>query len=259
MDPIDDYLNTKEAAAARRVEDDHSLVSQWQQQHASGQVDPALTHQLIERFQPTIQSAIGKYKSGLTSSGLDAEAKNLAIDAFRTFDPSKGAVFNTHLTNTLRRLQRRNLQNQTAYVPEAKAFYFGHADRARDELVDELGREPTAQEHEQRLNEIVPANKRLGPGELAPILALRKNSVLSSSFEGNMDTFAQNLHEQNVALARYDLNDKERKVYEHMFDQGITSTGAIAKSLGMSEPAVSRLKKRIEMKIKQPPKPPGMR
>lgn len=254
-DPVDDYFEAKKTAGQRRVEDDHALVAQWQQGHAANAVDPNVTHQVLQRFQPTIQGAIRKYKSPLTGPGLDTQAKNLTIEAMKTFDPTRGAVFNTHLTNTLKRLHRENLQRQGAYVPEAQAFYFGPAQQAHDELLDELGRPPSAVEHEQRLNEMLPEHKRLAPGGLASVLELKRNTVVSSNFEGQPSTFATDIERQNVDLLRYDLDPKEQQVYDLIYKDGVTSTGEMAQRLGTSDPAVSRLKGRIEHKALNPPKP----
>lgn len=254
-DPVDEYLKEKTASSARRAEDDHALVSQWQTAHQGDNVDHDLTHQVMQRFQPTIQTALKKYKAPMTGAGLNVAAKNLTVEALRTYDPSKGAGFNTHLTNTLRRLHRENNMRQDAYAPEAQAYYFGPAQRAHDELHDELGRPPTPEEHEQRLNEMLPENKRLPPGGLTPILSLQKKTVMSSNFEGQPTTFAQDLERQNVDLARYDVHEDDRPIYDAIYRDGVSSTGDIAKRLGMSDPAVSRAKNRIAQTIQSPPAP----
>jgi DNA-directed RNA polymerase specialized sigma subunit len=247
MNPIDDYFVEKSAAAQRRVEDDHALVNQWQQAHQGDSFDPDLTHQALQRFQPTIQTAIKMY--GGPKSNLEAPAKLHAIEALRTFDPTKGATFNTHLTNKLRRLQRENARGQVSYIPEEKASYIGPAQRARDEFQDEFGREPTPQEHEQYLNESLPANRRLQPGQLGQIQSLQRSVIPSSTFEGQPNTFHQDLEQQNVALARYDLQGQHRNVYDLIYRDNITSTSEIARRLGMSDAAVSRAKNKIEQTI----------
>lgn len=259
MDPIEEYRRTKRAAAQRRVEDDHALVAQWQAAHQGEDVNHDLTHQVMQRFQPTIQTALKKYKAPMTGEGLHTEARNLTIEALKTYDPSKGAAFNTHLTNNLRRLQRRNNEAQSAYVPEGTAFYYGPAQQAHDELHDELGRPPTPEEHEQRLNESLPEHKRLPPGGLAPILQLQRNTVVSSNFQGQPNTFHQDLEQQNVALARHDLDPADHAIYDSIYKDNVTGTNDIAKRLGMSAPAVSRAKKRIADTIQGAPTPGASR
>jgi DNA-directed RNA polymerase specialized sigma subunit len=99
---------------------------------------------------------------------------------------------------------------------------------------------------------MLPERRRLAPGALAPILALKRNTVVSSNFASSPNTFAQDLEQQNVALGRHDLAEPDRKVYDLIYGNNVTSTGDIAKRLGMSDPAVSRAKTRIEKTLSQP-------
>jgi DNA-directed RNA polymerase specialized sigma subunit len=252
---VDGYFLEKKAVNQKRVDEDHALVAQWQQAHQNGNLDPQLTHQALTRFKPTMTSALNKFTKGSLSagSGLNTAAKTYTIEALKTFDPAKGATFNTHLTNTLRRLHRENSEHQSAYTPEGQAFYFGPIQRAHDELADELGRPPTFEEHEQRLNEMLPEHKRLEPGGLAPLLTLKnRRPILASNFDSTPNTFAHDLEAQNVSLARHDLNEPDKNIYDLIYQHNVTGTGDIAKRLGMSDPAVSRAKKRIEKTITQP-------
>ena len=102
---------------------------------------------------------------------------------------------------------------------------------------------------------MLPAHKRLAAGGLAPILALQRKSVSASNFESTPDTNAQNLEAQNIGLLRPDLAPKDRDVYDAIFKNKVTSTSDIAKRLGMSDPAVSRAKSRIEQQAQSLPKP----
>lgn len=262
-DPIDAYLNSKTAAPTdtnTRATQDNEMVSRWQAAHANDQFDHDLTQEALKRFRPTINSAIRKYKGPLTGNALNIHAANLAIEALKTHDPSKSA-FNTHLTNHLKRLHRVNAQAQGAYVPEEHVRYFGPAQRAQDELVDELGRDPSPEEHEGRLNQILTTEKRYSklkpvePGGLANILSLKRRTIAGSGLESPTNTYAGDLQEQNIALLRHDLKPRDQPIYDALYKDKMTSTGAIAKRLGMSSPAVSRAKKRIENAARTPPKP----
>lgn len=255
LTPIDTYFRAKTAAQQRRVDEDHALVAQWQQAHQGGNVDPELTHQALTRFQPTIQTSLKKFRAPKTGPMIETEARNRSIEALKTFDPSKGATFTTHLTNTLRRLQRANARGQDVYIPEGPASYIGDIQRAHDELSDEMGRAPTPQEHEQRLNEMLPAHRKLAPGKMQEIVALQRNSIPSSVFEATPNTFHQDLEAQNVALARYDMPTQEQRVHDLIYKQGITATGDIAKQLGVSAPTASRLKGSVASIIQNQPTP----
>ena len=255
MNPLEEYDKYKRrktaAASPQRTQVGQDLVAQWQAAHQQGAVSPELTSQVLGHFKPLIQYAVNRYKSPMTGPGINTAANNLAIDALKSYDPSK-AAFGTHLTTTLQRLQRENNGRQSAYIPEAKAALLGHALRAHDELVDELGRKPTPEEHEARFNELLPENRRPPAGTLSKLLDLNRRVVPSSRFESSLNTFAQGLEEQNVALARYDLPPVDQRVYDSIYQHGVSSTGDIAKRLGMSAPAVSRAKKRIAAAITGP-------
>jgi DNA-directed RNA polymerase specialized sigma subunit len=254
--PIDAYLTTKIADPQDRTAQDHALVSQWQQAHQNpGEFNHELTNQAFERFKPTVQTALNRFKGPFTGKGLSVHADNLLIDALKTFNPNEGAAFNTHLTNRLKRLHRLNAQAQGIYTPEGKAQYIGPAQQVHDEFVDEFGRPPTIEEHEQRLNESLPANRRLPAGGLAPILALQKRkSVLSSNLtDPSANQQAQSLEAQNIGLLRQDLTERDRPVYDAIYKDNVSSTGDIAKRLGMSGPAVSRAKNRIEQAARTTP------
>ena len=72
---------------------------------------PANMDQLLRVAQPTISKALSAFAGG--DKALNARAKRLAIDAFRTFDPRKGAKLSTHLYIRLQPLQREFTQRSS--------------------------------------------------------------------------------------------------------------------------------------------------
>lgn len=257
VNPVDEYMEQKKTAAQRRREDDLALVQQWQQQDQAGQVDPNLTAQLMQRFEPVRRAAQNKYKAALTGPGFDTKSRTLMIDSFRSFDPTRGASPSTHMTGNLRRLYRENLQQQSVQNTEADAGLFGPMDVAHAELEDELGRAPTPEEHFQRMNESLPAKKRIDMNRFQQVQQRRGGAVLSSGFESNPEApvqlqHQQALQQQNLDLLPYDLDEQETAVYNHLFGRGgqkaTTSTNVIANRLGISAPSVSRLRKRVAQK-----------
>jgi DNA-directed RNA polymerase specialized sigma subunit len=257
-DPIDDYLEKKEKTAAqRRSGEDVNLVTQWQQQAAAGAPDPALTEQLYKRFEPVRRNAQNKYKAQLTGPGFDTKARTIMAESWKNWDPTRGASPTTHMTNNLQRLYRENLQQQSVQNTEADAGYFGHMDTADAELQDELGRDPDDNELVGRMNELMPAKKRIDAARLQQLRQRKGGSVISSSFESNPEgpsVAATQAHAeaQNLDLLPYDLDDRELSVYNHLFGRGgqraTQSTNTIAKKLGVSAPTVSKLRKSILQK-----------
>lgn len=257
VNPVDDYLELKKTAAQRRKEDDIGLLTQWQEQDRAGAVDPKLTEQLFQRFEPVRRSAENKYKAQLTSPGFDTKSRTLMVDAWRSWDPSKGGAPVTHMTNTLRRLYRENLQQQSVQNTEAEAGLFGKIDRAQAELTDELGRDPSEDEMLGRINEYLPRKKAIDLPRLQQVQARRGGTVVSSAFESAPEgapqtQYQQQLEQQQLDLLPYDLDDQELSVYNHLFGRGgqkaTTSTNEIARRMGVSAPTISRLRKRVAKK-----------
>lgn len=255
--PVDDYLETKKLAAQRRREDDIALIKQWQDQDRTGQVDPTLSEQMFQRFEPVRRSAANRFKAPLTGPGFDTKSRTLMVDAWRSYDPNRGAAPVTHMTNTLRRLYRENLQGQSVQNTEAEAGLFGKIDRARSELSDELGRDPTEEETLGRINEYLPKKKAIDLPRLQQVQQRRGGTVVSSAFESLPEgappiQHQQQLEQQRLDLLPYDLDDQELAVYNHLFGRGgqkpTTSTNEIAQRMGVSAPTISRLRRRIAVK-----------
>lgn len=249
-DPIDNYEEAKKTAAQRRREDENNLAVQWQQQlNQTGQPDPDLTAQLMRGLGATRRAAINKYKSPLAGPGFDTDADNLIIEGIKTFNPQAGASLNTHVTNQLKRLHRRNLQHQSVRSTEHDAAVFGQADVAKAELMDELGRDPTDQELHARINEMLPGNRQVDYGRFQTAMSRRAGTIQSSAFESNPQEFHAQLQQQNLEMLPYELNQQQLQVYNHIFGKGgqkaTQSTGDIARLMGISEPAVSRHRKAI--------------
>ena len=82
---------------------------------------------LITSMDPVIQYNVNKFTGvPLPRVALESEARRLAINAFNTYNPNKGAGFNTHVTNHLKHLQRYVLQYQNVgKIPEPEVREIG--------------------------------------------------------------------------------------------------------------------------------------
>ena len=252
MNPVDEYFELKKQAASKRREEDIQLVTEWQRQHQLGQVDPTLQEAVFNRFEPVRRAAVSRYKAPLTPAGFDTKSRTLMAEALRSWSPTGGAAPSTHITNHMRRLYRENLQQQAVQNTEADAGLFGHMDTAKSELMDELGRSPMPHEVVQRMNERLPAKRRIDLPRFQQLESRRGGTALSSSFESNPISYQSQVAQQNLDLLPYDLNQQERQVYNHLYGRGgqksTTSTNTIAKRMGVSAPTISRLRKSIAMK-----------
>lgn len=111
------------------------------------QPSPAATGALLKRVDPIINTAMRSYGSGSGSSPtMRSKAKKLAIEAFDTYDPTRGSM-KSHLMGHLQRLHRlAGQEQQIIKLPERVAINKLQVDNASRELEDQLGRQASDQE-----------------------------------------------------------------------------------------------------------------
>lgn len=252
MNPLDDYVSEREKRAAKRRTDDHELWQTWKKDPGQHTLEP-----LLKRFDPVIGQRMSMWKpENVSASALRANLEGLAVKAFETYDPNRGAALNTHVQNTMKRGLRFVHKTQNlAYIPEAKVEKIGPINTAIDALTEDLGRTPTASEIAAHMNQGVPRDKHITPRRVQEI----QNQRLADLFESGTDfdpVAVSSPREQEVlALLRPSLSSDQQSVFDHLYGLNgkarTTSTGDIARKLGKSPSQVSRLKKSIEAQYKR--------
>lgn len=109
------------------------------------QGDMTSTPELLKALQPTIDSAITSYAGG--NDEFKTKAKIMALEAVKSYDPSKGTQLSTHVFNSLKRLQRLSAdRGNFIHVPEQSALDKKSLERViRDYTIDN-GEEPSRQQ-----------------------------------------------------------------------------------------------------------------
>jgi DNA-directed RNA polymerase specialized sigma subunit len=254
VNPIDAAMSAQEKLAEQRRQEDVNLWQSWQQSPNQKTLQP-----LMRRFEPVFRAKVNQYKApNVNQSAFRANLKLHALNAFETYDPSKAAL-RTHVENHLRKSMRFNAQNQNmAYLPEGQTAYIGPIDRARDELTDETGFEPSHTQIAKFVNErpdLLGGKKRLNATTVARIQGGRRKDIIGSTIEGDPAPYAASRNEQVLGLLRPTLKPQEQKVFDHLYGMNgkprIDRTGALAKQLGMSSSQVARLKTRIASQYKK--------
>jgi len=98
---------------------------------------------LIGASQANIKKALQMYV-GYDEPAIRAHAKILAVKAFKSFDPKKGARLRTHFLNQLQPLRRFSAKRRFVFnVPEKAQIELAGISTAKKELHDRLNREPT--------------------------------------------------------------------------------------------------------------------
>lgn len=108
---------------------------------------PELAQQLLDEHRATIDKHITKWSGVLPDVVIKKHAHKYALDAFRSFDPTKGANISTHLFNHLSKLSRLNYENQNVVkIPEHQILQIRNYHDSVQHLTDELDRAPSHEE-----------------------------------------------------------------------------------------------------------------
>lgn len=106
-----------------------------------------LAQMLLDEHKDTIKRHVDKWKGVLPDIVIKKHAETYALDAFKSYDPSKGAALDTHLYNHLSRLSRLNYDHQNVVkIPEHQILHIRNYQDSVAHLTDTLGRPPEDEE-----------------------------------------------------------------------------------------------------------------
>lgn len=264
--PVDEYLTARygypeeiiKAAAkqAKMPQNQIEDILEWQKQDAEvaagtrEEIDPDLNERAHGYLEATRRSAVKKHKAPLAGDALETKSHTITPKILRKWSPEGGASPTTLAYHEYQRLNRENVQQHSIRGSEDDSRMIGTMQEAYGELEDELGEEPTDEQLLERMNEHLPANKRIDMNRFSELQSRRGGSALTSGFESSPLSYELSAEQQNLALLPYDLNEQERAV----FDQAMAgkTTGQIAKETGTSDPTISRVKGSILQKAGVP-------
>lgn len=107
---------------------------------------PENLNNLLTASNNIFNSAIKSY-AGIDDPFTRANAKKLAITAFKTYDPKKNVKLQTHLYNQLQPLRRASIDRHNVLrIPERVQYERMHMQRGITELTNMYDREPTDEE-----------------------------------------------------------------------------------------------------------------
>lgn len=247
--PVDDFFDEleeqeKNAAQSRQLKD-FNAWNQWQQ---NGKQEEDM-EALLKQMDPLIRRASNVYagKVNIPKSAIRAEFQIQAMKAFDKYDPNRGAALGTYLTWQLKKGKRfvSTYQN-IGRIPETRIHHITTFKNARDELNDQLGREPSAHELADRLK--WPVN------QVGAMEAELRKEVPTSTLQADMTSLKPSHTGEVLRLVQYDLNPEEKLVYEYLL--GVNGKpqlkpGQIARKLNMAPSKVSRIKLSVAGKVKR--------
>lgn len=206
---------------------------------------PETLNPLLKSADQIINHAItGQAATGIPRPALEAEARKLAIKAFKTYDPDKGAQLNTHLHNHMKALNRfADKYSQAIRLPEAKARQSEKIFKAAQTLSEQLGRVPTTQE--------LADHTGMGQQTVAGLQRYQTHLYSLNEAEGMMgqpvkdDGGEIDLMQE---MLYHTLPPQHKIVFQHMIGYNghqQLKPGQIAKLLKVSPSRISAIKKEI--------------
>lgn len=221
-------------------------LQMWREWDESGR-KPEKLDPLMDSLKPIRNKHVNRYSSAnVHRPAMEARADQLMIKSLETYDPSK-AQLNTHMEGNLRSLDRYTKQRQNfSRVTESRLSIVGDYGRARAELYDDLGREPTSVEIADHL--------KISRKQVEKLELELKSDQVGSMVPDTQDAFVSDdaLDKEVAELLHTTLSPEEQLVWEYMTGTGgkpqINKGSEIAKRLGWSNAKVSQRKKSIEQK-----------
>jgi DNA-directed RNA polymerase specialized sigma subunit len=228
------------AAAPTRSQRDATLWQAWKKKPTDANASALLT-----QVAPLIGREASKWNQTLAPALLETEGKRLAMQAFHSYDPTKGAALGTHVVNSLQRMSRLAYSNQNvARLPENKMLWFHSYHKAHAQLADELGRAPTTDELADELGWSIPRveefRKSIGRREL-----LESGGADDS---GGAGLYEADKQEHLVDFIHHGLPQQQKAIFEHLTGYGgaeILSNQEIQKKLSLTQGQYSYLKEKL--------------
>lgn len=211
--------------------------------------DIAALNELRSNVRYQVQGQVTRFINGpghISRAAMEARADELLVDAAKTWKPGS-AMFQTHLHNYLRRLDRYTKANANiSKVPELKANMITSFTTQSSILQDQKGRAPTREELADHMQ-----------------ISLKTVDHMNRSMRREVPWSHVGIdHQANMEQARvnellddieFELTPDERKVFVLIMGKSgakkVTTGGDLARATGFSQAKVSMLRTSIAKKI----------
>lgn len=179
---------------------------------------PEHLNTLLRSMDPFLQSYVNKFStSPLPRPAIESQARILAVKAFGSYNPKKGAALNTHLGHELKHLTRYVLEYQNVgKIPENRGIAISKFHNIKSHLTDELGREPAVSELADTL-QWSPAEVERMQSELRQDLNITQGKE-EAFFDVGFNT--SDAARDIVEFVYYSVSPEEQKIMEYSFGIG---------------------------------------
>lgn len=206
---------------------------------------PFNLQKVLDALEPIIHSEVNRWSGTLARPLLELEAKRLAVEAIKTYSPSRGAALATHVTNRLRKLSRISYTHQNlARIPEHQTMQYNTYVGAKAHLEEKLGREPSGSELADHLGWSVPYLTRFQK-------SLRKEFLESGEPPAIFDRPSDDAH--LIDFIYNDLSPQQQIIFQHTtgyMGSPLMSNKQLMKKLKMTQGQLSYHKRQVIDRIK---------
>jgi DNA-directed RNA polymerase specialized sigma subunit len=206
--------------------------------------DKAVLKSVVNELQPTINYALTSLNA-TNDPVLKVNAKVIAADAVKSYDPSYGASLETHVTHNLQKLGRIARKHRSPIqLPERQQLEGYALKRAEEELLDKTGRDPDVSELADYTGFSVKKITELRK----PTVAVVTEAALDGS--GGVET--PDYMTDAMDYIHIDSDYKDRKILEHMFGYGgstILPANELAAKLKTHPSQITRRTAKMKIKL----------
>lgn len=215
---------------------------------------PQSSTAFLNAMNPAIDRALSAH-ADVRDPILRSRARRLALDAAKKYDPNMGVKLGTHLMNQLQTLRRINRQSQQILrMPERVSLEKAKLDSAEAELVELLGREPTAVEladHTSMPVKRIKYVRKFQPGIAEGTLQARSEALTGDIYDPAVQQASSNKWVEALYADQDPVNQKIMEWSLGLFGSSRLSNQQIASKLRISPGAVSQRKIKIQKLIDQ--------
>lgn len=217
---------------------------------------------LMNSHDRLIGSATNRYvnSSNLPPAAVKGQVMRRYVKAIDTFDPNRGVLLSTHVTNGLGRQMDRYLQRYSniGRIPEDRSWLIGTMKQREAEFTELNGRPPSDSELSDDILMSGIDLKLLRQGKVTPKMVgtLRReirSDYLAEGAGHEVSLPGHSAVEQQAVFMHGSLNPEQQLVLEHTFTGFgkpiIPDPAELGRTLNMSPQKVRGIKKQIEKKL----------
>lgn len=204
------------------------LILSWQKKKNKKEFS-----KIMDSLSPIINYEVNRWTKGGTvpRSAIELQARSLVANSLHTYDPKKASV-STFVVNQMKPISRTVYSTQNlGKIPEARIAMIGSFKVAKNQLHNELGRDPSTVEIAEHMKLPI---KTISLLERELLSERSSTSLTDSLYSGKGDFHASELLENLY----YSSGEPERVVLEHLTGlhgkKKLPSMSSIAKKTGLT-------------------------